>query len=160
MYGIEVCYPSALVARQELERVHRLMARYLCNDYSSAYGDFLMKLKWCPIWRRVLELQLRLFHKLCHVSHFDFLLPRVQGIVRSSSRNSHPLSISLHARKSTVSNLFFFRVSKLWNSLPFSAVNTSYNCFRSFLKTDRFLSILRGSTNSVNEVLLPRVEIR
>ena len=152
LYGVESCYPATDYCRKEYERVHRLMARYLTNDYQSSYSDLLVRLNWIPLWRRILSLRLRLFCKLFHLPLFEPLLPRATN--RRSARLSHSRAIDLTASKVSISNLFLYSTCKLWNALSDAIVTLPFSRFCKYMSTCDLVNLLRSKR------LLREVELR
>ncbi len=153
LYGIEVWYPSAKYCKIDCERVHRQMSRALCNNYVLPYADLLSILHWCPLWRRVIVFQLRLFYKLYYGLHFApaTCLPRPVG--RRSSRLTHSCAVELKFTKATTGNQFFYRVSKLWNLLPDRVVTSGFREFSLFIESDQFLEHLQSRRVSLDVFL-------
>ncbi|MCP4486141.1 MAG: hypothetical protein GY820_02300 [Gammaproteobacteria bacterium] len=151
LYGVEVWFPGAKYCRVNLERVQRLMARLLCNDFTLSYDSLLDRLNWVPIWKRVLHFRLRLFYKLLSNSTFDALLPLT--VSRHSLRLSHSRSVSLRCKKSSTANSFCFITAKLWNSLPDYVVTGSFALFCNYVKSRQFYDRL-SSKNRLPEVEL------
>ncbi|MCP4489266.1 MAG: hypothetical protein GY820_18430, partial [Gammaproteobacteria bacterium] len=152
LYGVEVWYPSTKYCRMDLERVHRMMARLLTNDFVSHYEYLLDVLKWNPIWKRVLVFQMRLFYKLVHSSSFVTLLPPQTN--RRSMRVNNSRTVNLTSLKAATCNLFFYRAVKIWNTFPEHVVAFSLKSFIEYLKTAEFITLLRDNN------ILPVVSIR
>ncbi|MCP4475453.1 MAG: reverse transcriptase family protein [Gammaproteobacteria bacterium] len=151
LYGVEVWFPGVKYCRVNLERVQRLMARLLCNDFTSSYDSLLERLNWVPIWKRVLYFRLRLFYKLLSNSTFDALLPLT--VSRHSARLSHSRSVSLRCKKSSTASSFCFITAKLWNSLPDYVVTGSLTLFCNYIKSRQLYDLLSSKN------LLPEVEL-
>ncbi|MCP4494208.1 MAG: RNA-directed DNA polymerase [Gammaproteobacteria bacterium] len=151
LYGVEVWFPGVKHCKVNLERVQRLMARLLCNDFTSSYDSLLDRLGWVPIWKRVLYFRMRLFYKLLLSSTFSALLPLT--VSRHSARLSHSRPVSLYCKKTSTANSFCFIASKIWNVLPDYVVTGSFMAFCNYIKSSAFFYLLASKN------LLPNVDV-
>ncbi len=157
LYGMVVVYPGNKYCRRELEKTQRLMARYLTRNYLDSYEVLLQRLGLIPIWKMVFWSQLELFRKLVSVPLFSHLLPPAQG--RRSARLSHSKLIVFQFAKVSLRHLFFYRIVRVWNSLTEAQVSMTLTWFRSFIRSEPFLSRLGNLRDSAGNSLLPTVQV-
>ncbi len=122
-YCISVAAPVHKGAFASLEKVQRLAARFITNDWHSSYKCLLSRLNWKSISRVSFERRALLCFKYIHD-----LRHQPPGLVRHPTVNCfhqrlrnppHPLDLCIpHFQRSTIDKVPLLNCLHTWNSLP------------------------------------------
>ncbi len=122
-YCISVAAPNIKSAFLSLEKVHRLAARFITNDWSSSCCSLLSRLKWKPISRLCFERRSLLCFKYVHSirHHPPSLVKFVEPSTRQMQLRSCPHKFDLaipHSKRAAVDQIPIWNCFHSWNALP------------------------------------------
>ena len=116
MYCSCLWKPYLLFDIELLERVQRRATKYILNDYTSNYIERLLRLKLLPLMY-IYDLSDILFFFIKSVKFPSETFKFVEFISGPTRSAGYKLRHMI-AFKNSVMNSYFYRIPRLWNSLP------------------------------------------
>ena len=115
-----------------LERVQRRASKYILNDYTTDYKTRLIRLNLLPLMYIYELTDILFFVKSIQTPSNSFNITDPE-LLSFSTLNTRSMSRKLCHKTSnnnTTLNSYFFRLPRLWNSLPIIDVSLSYNIIK------------------------------
>ena len=117
-----------------LGTVQKQSTKFILHDYTSNYKSRLIQLNLLPsmYWY---DLQNLLFLNKCMNNPPDniSLVPKFISHTSTNTRSGHHRRLQYHYRCTSAARHFYFRVVKLWNTLPPINITLSYTSIKHFL---------------------------
>ncbi len=148
-YSLAAVCPSLKGAFCQLEKVHRLAARFVCNDYISSYDDLLDRLQWQSISRLCFQKRSALVYKYTmglrslpdEVLKYNIPSDR-QLLLRNPP---HPRNLAIiHTNRTTIDKNPFWNCLCTWNSLPNSIKDLGLTQFMKAVKTKNLFNSVQA----------------
>ena len=118
MYCSCLWKPYLLSDVELLERVQRRATKYILNDYTSNYKERLLRLKLLPLMYIYNLADIMFFIKSVKFPSEKFNILNIVEFISGPTRSPGYKLRHMIASKNSVMNSYFYRIPRLWNSLP------------------------------------------
>ena len=125
-YGAEVWNPHTTTSIEDLERIQKAAARFIYRDYrkSTSSSQLVSSLNLDPLHYRRLFAQSTMLFKIYH-NIVDIPLPVSIKPAPFIGRRDHPFKLTIpDASVDAFKYSFYPRTVRIWNRLPYAAINT------------------------------------
>ena len=118
MYCSCLWKPYLLSDIELLERVQRRATKYILNNYTSNYKERLLRLKLLPLMYIYDLVDIMFFIKSVKFPSEKFNMLNFVEFISGPTRSAGYKLRHMIASKYSVMNSYFYRIPRLWNSLP------------------------------------------
>ena len=144
LYCSPLWHPHLLADINRLESVQRRATKFIVNDSSMDYKDRLIHLHLLPLMMEfeISDILFLVKSMKCPSNHFNIysFIEVCNHSTRSSSYYKLRHSLS---KNNTLSNFYFNRIPRLWNSIPSIDINLPLPAIKSILRNhfwNRFIT--------------------
>ena len=134
MYCSCLWKPYLLSDIELLERVQRRATKYILNDYTSNYKERLLRLKLLPLMYIYDLADIMFFIKSVKFPSEKFNISNFVEFISGPTRSAGYKLRHVIASKNSVMNSYFYRIPRLWNSLPLIDLSQTFLTIKFKLK--------------------------
>jgi len=141
-----------------LERVQRRSSKFILNDYSSDYKTRLAKLNLLPLMYIYELTDILFFIKSLKTPTYSFDITKYVSFTRHNTRSSDTKLCHQVSTNNITANSYFFRLPRLWNSLPIVDLSLPYNVIKKKLLLffwNHFIANFDSNNNCTLHFLCP-----
>ena len=147
-YCSQLWHPHQFKYINMLKNVQRRCTKFITNDYTSDYKSLLQRINLLPLMYWYDLLYLLFFVKCLKISPGNFNISDYVQFISSSTRNSSKQKLQFkYTRTSTTHHFYFNRIVRLWNAIPSTNTELSFDSIKSYMIQQ---SMLNSPTRSIH----------